>query len=884
MIRSLRRAATRLWSSLTRQSDSALREELELHIAMQTEDNIRMGMSPQDAARTARLKFGGFEAAKELYRDQRGVPFLDMLGQDLRYALRGMRRSPGFTALAVLSLGIGIGANTAIFSVVNGVLLRPLTYSEPDRLFAVREVIINNGVTSTPPANPLHVQEWKKRCPSLQSVSAARMTVFSLFAGGEAEQLAGAQVSPAFFDTVGVHPQMGRTFGDDEAERGRDNVVLITDPLWRRRFGADPAIIGKTILLSGQSYQVAGVLPAHLRFPASGGLEPYSTVRREPEIYQPLVYVRGEMRPMGNFNYAAMARLKPGASPERAVAEINTVQAQFPKMAGENVTLQARLVPVQDLMVGKVRLELWTLLGAVGAVLLIVCVNLANLQVARMTARRRESAIRAALGASRGRQVRQVLTESWLLSALGGAFGIALAFAAVRYLVLVAPADLPRLDQIRVDGGVLAFAVFVSMATGLLSGLVPAIMLSRNDPQAALKSGSHTVSAGAGSLRTRHALIGSEVAVSAALLIVAGLLTSSFIRLLRVDKGFETHRVLTFGVALMSSKYSKQQERQRFYERLLARLQSAPAVLSAALVTALPTRGETWIDPISVEGDSRPIYQRPLPNNRTISPDYFRTMGIPIRRGRSFDERDRNGLAGVISEKLAERLWPGEDPIGKRFIHFNGKPATVVGVVADVRATLTKEPVMIAYHPFWQGAPYGVSVVLRTAGDPLALAPVVRAAVREEDIELPIPEIKTLDQVVDASIEQRRFHTVMVLIFAGSALLVASLGIYGVVAFSVARRRTELGVRIALGARPADLLFLVVRQGMSPVVLGLVGGVAIALGLGNLIRSLLFSVQPADPATIAIVVALLAATALLACLVPARAAAASDPARTLRFE
>lgn len=384
-------------------------------------------------------------------------------------------------------------------------------------------------------------------------------------------------------------------------------------------------------------------------------------------------------------------------------------------------------------------------------------------------------------------------------------------------------------------------------------------------------------------MRTRHALISIEVALSAALLIVAGLLTTSFVRLMRVDKGFETQGVLAADLSLMSAKYSKQEERQRFFERLLTKLRATPGIVSAAIVTALPTRGETWLDPVTFEGDTRPIFEQPLPNNRVISPDYFRTMGIPVRRGRPFEESDKGREYGIISEKLAERLWPGQDPIGKRFSSF-GNSRTVIGVVADVRTILTKEPMMIVYYPFWGRSPASPSVVIRTSGEPAGFAPTLRAAIREEDFGVPVRSIKTLEEVVGASVEQRRFQLVVVLLFAASALMVAALGIYGVVAFAVTRRRTELGVRTALGARPTDLFLLVLRQGMAPVLLGLAGGVALALGIGRLVQNLLFGVEPADPLTIAVVLALLSVTALLACLMPARTAAASDPARTLRFE
>lgn len=881
-MRTLRRVWARLLGALgLRSEERLLQEELESHIAMQTEDNIRRGMTAEEARRVAMIQFGGVEATKDLYRDQRGLPFFDALKQDLRYTFRGLRRSLGFTTVAVLSLGIGIGGNTAIFSVVRGVLLRPLAYEDPSRLFAIREVV--NNVPGNIPANPLHVREWRKECPSLEGIAAARLFGYVLLSGGEAEQIPGVQTEPDLFAVLDVQPRLGRVFLPEEAQIGQNHVVMITESLWQRRFAASESVIGQSISLGGESYKIVGVLPAHFRLPFGGGMEVYSNLFREPEIYQPLAISSQELRPMGNFNYSAIARLKPGATPERARAEIDAVQARFPAMVGERVSLKAALVPLQDVFVGRVRLGLWTMLAAVAAVLLIVCVNLANLLIARMTARLREAAIRVALGASRGRLLRQMLTESVTLSALGGALGVALAAIALKLLLSAASTDLPRLDQVRLDGSVLAFSLAITLATGIFSGLLPGWILMRRDPQDALKSGSHTVTAAAGALRARHALITLEVALSAALLIVAGLLTSSFVRILRVEKGFETSRILTINVALMNTRYQKEEARERFFRETLAKLAAAPGVQSAAMITALPSRGETWIDPVSVEGDTRPIFERPMPNNRRVSPGYFRTLGIPMLRGREFEEADRNREVGVISAKLAERLWPGENALGRRFSDGT-KLRTVIGVAADVRTTLTKEPVMIVYYPYWVGAPFSGWLTVKTDGDPMAVASGLRAAVREQDSEIPVRQIQTMDEVVSSTMDQRRFQLIVVLLFAASALLVATLGIYGVVSFAVACRRTELGVRTALGARPADLFLLVLRQGMAPVALGLIAGTAGALALGSVISSLLFGVRPADPITIAVVLALLGGAGLLACLLPARAAAASDPARVLRFE
>lgn len=880
MTRTLRRAWNRLLGGFFgRRRDSDLAEELETHIQLLAEENIRRGLPPEEAKRRARITFGSVESTKESCRDQRGLPALDAAIQDLRYAFRGISKNPGFAAVAILSLGIGIGANTAIFSLVNGVLLQPLAYKEPQRLFAVRELLPHLFGRNPIPVNPLHAREWARQCPSIEQVALMRANRADLAAGGEPASIPGADVPHNLFSVFGVEPILGRTFLPEEEQEGNNRVVILSESLWRSRFHADPSLVGRSILIDRQNFQVVGIVPAWFRLPF--GVTSASNVRFE--IFRPLVLSRREQsRLMGNFNYAAVVRLRRGATAEQALAEINVVQARFPVLAGSTEDLKATLTPVHDFVTGRARLGLWMLACAVGAVLLIVCINLANLLLSRIASRSREAAIRTALGAGRGRQFRMALAESLLLAVCGGALGTLLASWSVRLLVAATTLDIPRLEEVRVDSGVLVFAFCLTLLTGLVFGALPAWRLTRSDPQEALRAGSHTVTEGRRGLRLREGLIGLEVGLSAALLIVAGLLAGSLTRLLEVDKGFDASQVLTTDIGLSGDLYAEPANREKFFDRLLAKVGAIPGVQSCGFVTALPTRGETWTDPIYLEGEGS---RRHPVNNRYASPGYFRAMNIAILQGRVFEESDRGRHVAVLSAKAAKLLWPGDpNPVGRRFMGEDDKPKTLVGVVGEVRAMLHSEAPPTAYYPYWQRVPGGVALVVRTSADPGAAAGALRAALRSEDPQLPIRAIRTMEEVVDLSVTQRRFQLTLMVAFAGSALLVAALGIYGVVSYSVARRRNEMGIRMALGAQPSRLLGLVIRQGMTPVVLGLAAGIAVALFLGRAIRGLLFEVQPADPLTIAGVTFVLLLAGLLACLIPARRAAGTDAIAALRFE
>jgi putative ABC transport system permease protein len=799
---------------------------------------------------------------------------------DLRYNFRTLLRERGFATMAVLSLAVGIGANTAIFSVVNGVLLRPLPYRDPGQLFTIREVVPKLAhLYPSLPVNFSHYYEWRQRCTAFESIAIMLFSAPNLTGAGEPELLEGARVSASVFRVLGVSPQLGRGFLDEEDPEGHNQVAIISDSLWRRRFSSDPSVIGRKIALDGHPHVVVGVLPPGFQFPEREGLG------SKTEIFQPLGYSKDDFEEItGDYNWAAIARLRPGVSPAKALAELNVIQAEISSRIPEKMDLHARMSPLHEDIVGQSRRGLLVLLGAVGAVLLILCVNLANLSLARAAGRARESAIRTALGAGRAQLVRQALTESLMLALAGGALGIALAAWGVRLLVGAAPLDLPCLTEVALDWRVLGFALLTSIVSGVVFGILPALRSAGAHPQEALKSGNYTNTEGRRGVALRSLLVGVEAALSAVLLITAALLIGSFVRLMHVDKGFDIERVLAVRVKMPSAKYTEEPQQTAFFDRLLEKTRHLPGVQSAGLVSALPLQGETWMDLAAAEGDQRPLFERPMVNVRFVSPDYFKTLRIPFRDGRPFDESQRNRKVVIVSQGTARRLWPGRDPMGRRLQH-NEKLEEVVGVTADVRSTsLDKDPVLMIYVPYWQRPRLSASLLVRTAMDPRGVAAGVREAIRQLDADVPVPEMQTLREVMSDSVAQRRFQMTLVMLFAAAALALAGFGIYGVVSYSVARRRTEMGIRLALGARPADLQRMVLWQGIRPVVAGLAVGIAGALAAGRILSSLLFQVNARDPLTMGAVALVLLAVAVAAAVAPARRATRVDPMRALRFE
>ena len=815
---------------------------------------------------------------------------MEILLGDIRQAWRGFRQNPGFTAVALLTLALGIGANTAIFSLVNGVLLKPLAFREPGQLVVLREIIPQmSRLYPTLPVNAGHFDDWRRHCRSFASMAVLDSRSLNLTGAGPAEKLSVVPASASLFGMLGVQPRLGRAFLAEEDQPGHDHVVILTDALWRRLFHADAGIVGRRILLDDEPYVVAGVLgpefqmPLHLEQGSMPGLP------NRIDLFKPIALSKEDLEEQGDFDYTVIARLRPGVTLSQALAELNVEQAAIAKGVHEfQVELRASVLPLRDVVIGPARRGLLLMLAAVGAVLLIVCVNLANLALARATARARESAIRTALGASRGRVMRQVLTENLLLALVGGTLGVGVAAAGLRMLVISAPVDLPRLSEVSLDARVLLFALAIAAASGLLFGLLPAWRSARVDPQEALQAGAtRSTTEARGGMHLRELLVMAEVGLGTVLLVTAGLLIHSFARLLSVDKGFETQRQLTAQLTLPAARYQEGPKREQFYNAVLGKLRAQPGVRSAGLISVLPLDGESWVDAITKPGDNRPIAERPMSDYRSVSADYFAAMGIPLLSGRPIENRDQGRPVAVISEKVARALWPGENALGRKFHRDSPdeKPFEVIGIARDVPETaLEKAPALMVYVPLWYRSRDTASVVVRTAGDPRAEEASLRAVVRSVDPEVPVSQVRTMEQVMDESVGARRFQMILVGLFAGTALLLAAIGIYGVLAWSITRRTGEIGVRVALGATPRDLIGMVLRQGLRPVAIGLMGGMVGAILMGGLLRSLLFGVSIADPLTMVGVCVALLASAALACLIPARRAMRVDPMKALRFE
>ena len=813
---------------------------------------------------------------------------MDTILNDLRYAFRGLRRTPGFTVAAVLTLAIGIGANTAIFSIVDHVILRPLAYDDPDRLYVVHESVPR--LTHIAPAIPVsanHFVEWKRSTKAFEDMALIESINLNLTGAGEPEQLQGARASAELFSMLGVRPQLGRVFLPEEDEVGRDRVVVLDDALWRRRFGADRGIVGRTITLNGLPYTVVGVLAPDFRFPKIADLFAMTIYEGRPQIWKPLALTKDEATQSENFSFVCIVRLKATASHAAAIEEVNRVQTTIAKQF-PGAELRAVMLPLEEQITGRSKTGLQMLLAAVAAVLLIGCVNITNLLLAQATQRRKEIAVRSAIGASSLQLLRQAFAESTTLAVIGTVVGFALAHVTLQAVLSYAPIDLPRMDEVRLDGRVFAFMALLAALTSLACGLMPAWHFANADPQDAMKSISRTATSGRAAGRLRSALVASEVALSAVCLVAAGLLLHSFVKLVSVDPGFRSERVATVDLALPGVRYPDLPKRVEFYRTLLSEVAALPGVVSTGITNGLPVTARGGNSAILVDGVTLPLFERPLADIRNVNPDFFPTMGIALRAGALLSESDREGRTAVISASLAERAWPNDQPLGKRF--RIGSPQSpvyeVVGVVGDVRGNSLSGSLQFptVYVPYWRRAFSEVTIAVKTADDPLATFALVRQVIRRLDSELPIPDMKTMDDVVMASVAPRQFQMRLVLLFGVIALLLAALGVYGVVSYSVAQRTGEMGLRMALGAAPRTVARSVLRQAMLPVAVGLAAGLVAAVGAGRAIRAMLFDVTPMDPATLLSVTAVLLTVGLLACYLPARRAMRVDPLVALRTE
>ncbi|MGH7720707.1 MAG: ABC transporter permease [Gemmatimonadaceae bacterium] len=811
---------------------------------------------------------------------------MDTLIQDFRYALRRLRQNPGFSAVVILTLALGIGANTAIFSVVNGVLLRPLPYRQPENLVTVSHFYPSLDDLDAGFAVPTF-RDVGERKRTFQAVAVQQGWGPNVTGEGEPQRLTGQRVTGHWFQVYGVPAALGRTFRPDEAEAGREKVVVLSDGLWKRLYGSDPAVIGKRMQLNGESYEIVGVMPPEFRDFHS----------RQAEIWAPAVFTPeqyGNDRRTHEF-LSFVARLEPGVTVEQAgrdmVAFAEQLKRDHPDSYGDTWTL--RTWSLADKGASRIRPALLVLLGAVGFVLLIACANVANLLLARAAARTKEIAIRSALGASRADVIRQLMTESVLLALAGGALGLLLAYAGVRALVALEPENVPRVTELGIDGTVLIFTLVIALVTGLLFGLAPALQSARADLQGTLREGGRSGVSDVTGGMVRRGLVVAEMALALVLLIGAGLLIRSFARLQGVDPGFNPDNVVTANLSLPRAKYADSTAQIAFFDQLLPRLAAIPGVRAAGATSTAPFSGSWSTGSFNIEGYQPPENQPgPWGDIRLVSADFHRTLGIPLLKGRYFEASDRMGSrrVAVVDEEMVRRFWPNTDPIGKRLAFGDPDSANtqwleVVGVVGHTaHEGLDAERRIQLYLPYTQDGTGFLTLVVRTAGDPSRSVGAIRAAVRAVDPDQPIAQVRTMEEMMDAALGQRRFSMLLLGLFAGLALLLASIGIYGVMSFDVARRSQEIGVRMALGAKPGNVLSLVVRRGMSLTLVGVVVGLVGAFALSRLIASQLFGVAATDPATFAIVALLLATVALAATLVPALRATRVDPVVALRQE
>ncbi|HEX8160427.1 MAG TPA: ABC transporter permease [Pyrinomonadaceae bacterium] len=871
------------------ESEAELEKELRFHLDQHAGDLIARGHSPAEARRRARLALGGPEQVKEGCRDARGTRWLEELLQDLRYGARAMSKNPAFTIAALLTLALGIGANTAIFSVVNAVLLRPLPYPEPARL--VTPVGEKNDPGARTVVSYPDFLDWRDQTQALERVAAYTQSSMLLRRGeAEPELISGANVTADLFPLLRVRTALGRAFTREEDKPGAAPVILISHDVWRNRFNADPGVIGQPLNRGAAgSAIVVGVLPEGFVFPAQ-------SIRTD--YLRPLAPSLGEWAERrGAFSLRVLARLKQGATAGQAEAEMRVIgdrlERQYPD-AGSR--LGTRFVSLHESVVGGVRAPLLVLLGAVGLLLLVACANVGNLLLARAASRHREIAVRTALGASRLRVVRQLLTESVLLSLAGAGLGVPLAVWGVRLIVGGAGVALPRLTDVSPDGRVTAFTIAVTGLTGVAFGLAPALQASRVELHEALKEGERGASAGAARARLRAALVVSEVALSLVLLAGAGLLLKSFVRLRGVDPGFDARRVLTTALSLSKTKYPGTEQRRAHFAEIVERVRAVPGVESAAAIYPLPFGGAESSNSFLVLGrEAPPPGDRPSANYRAVSHDYFRVMRMSLARGRAFTEHDGEGAPPVVivNETFARRFLPGRDPLGERVVIERAgggrdvqEPREIVGVVGDVRhAGLDEEAGPEFYVPYSQAPESYMSVVVRTAVDnPAGIGVGVRDAIRAADAGQYVPAVRPMTELVAESVAHRRFGALLTGLFAALALSLASVGIYGVTSYTVTQRRHEIGIRMALGAQPRDVLRLVVGQGSRQLLAGLGIGLALSLAATRVLAGMLYHVTPTDPVTFALVTLALSSVALLACYLPARRATKVDPLIALRYE
>ncbi|HEX8091869.1 MAG TPA: ABC transporter permease [Blastocatellia bacterium] len=869
------------------QVEQELDEELRYHIEQQIEENLARGMSAGEARYAALRAMGGIEQQKERCRDMRRVNFIEDLAQDLRYGLRVLAKSPVFTAVAMLTLALGIGANTAIFSVVNELLPRPLPFRDAERLVMLWENNPNLDAGQNPTSRA-NFRAWREQSSSFDGMAAFSDQRLNLTGDGEPEEISVQLATPELFQVLGVEPILGRAMTEEDGRAGAPRVAVLSYGIWQRRFGGDAGVVGRPITLNGAPFTVVGVLPADFQW----HIKRSSNTGRPAEIWTVLPMPTEGPGTRGRF-LAVVARMKPGVSLEQPLVEMKTIAARLEQDSPYNNGYTAQVIPLREQFVGNLRPALLILLGAVGFVLLIACANVANLLLARAAAREKEIALRKALGAGRMRIVRQLLTESLLLALMGSLLGLGLAWCSTRALVAISPRDLVNLQGFGINLTVLAWTITVSLLTGIIFGLAPALEATRLNLNDVLKEGGK----GAGgqssrSSRLRNVLVVGEVALALVLLASAGLMVKSFSHLRKIDTGFNADNVLTMVVRLPGGKYREDHQVVSFFKQAMERIGALPGVRSVGIVNYLPFYGGLGASTVfTIEGRPAPPPGQEITTDVRVSdPGYFNAMGIPILRGRNFTDLEASEARHValISEAMARQHFRDEDPIGKRIIVPMSEkpvPTEIVGIVGDVKyESLVDEAKPAVYLPHPELTYSFMTLIIRTTGDPSEMAPALRSELRAIDPNQPISDVRTMNQVMSDTLSRARFNTLLLGLFAGLATLLAAVGIFGVMNYSVTLRTHEIGIRVALGAPQGRVLMLILRQGLLLTLIGIGIGLAGALTLTRVLSGLLFGVGATDPATFAAIVPLLAVVSLIACYIPARRATKVDPMIALRYE
>jgi predicted permease len=870
-------------SNLLRRDDLGreLEEELQFHIDGRVRENINAGMTAEAAQRDARRRFGNWTLAKEKTHEMNIIVPVQTVGQDLRYALRSLRKSPGFTALSVLAMALGIGANTAVFTVVNGVLLRPLPLVQPERLFLISYMPRLGPLASEPFLDSHDYLEFQQRTHAFERVTAFQEGQVTMTGAGDAFRLPAGFVTSGFFPVLRVSPAMGRTFTSQEEHRGSPGVAVLSQELWRSRFAADPNILGRAIAVDGIKRSVIGVMPAGFAFPGTAKLWLPLTMEADPRKY---------------FFAFAFGRLRPSVSQRQAQAEWEALVPQLPHAPEDQRNgWIAEVVPLQDLLVRQIRKSLLIFMGAVALVLLIACANVANLLLMKGSLRRQEMAVRTVLGAPRSRLIRQLLTESAMLSLGGAIAGLLSASFGVRALLALAPTGkIPRVAEIHLDARVIGFALGLGAVTGILFGLLPAVQATRRELRNFLSQAGRAVTGRSEGLRS--VLVISEIALTLVLLTGAGLLLKSFLRMRAVDPGFRAENVLTMTVDLPESLYNTSASIQAFHARTLEKLSSLPGVMAAGAVNWLPLNGVVMWGLFHLH-DGRPTPRGYMVDKPAVSPDYFRAMGIPLLSGRAFSDQDSSTAprVAIISRSVARTFWPGGDALGQRItLEDHPRPGaedwlTIIGVVDDVRqASLTEKAHPAIYQPYTQVKKAEflgrMTFAIRTAAQPASMATAMRGVLRKVDRNQPVQSITAMTDLVATTTAEPQFQTRLIAIFAMLALLLAAIGVYGVLACAVAERTREIGIRMALGAEKSDITRMVLRRSLLLATAGVALGVAGDLAVTRVLAKFLFEVKPTDLPTFLVVAALLVAVALLSGLLPARRATRVDPMVALKSE